>query len=136
MTREKFRVSSFGFRVHHSQLATRNSKRSCRGQALLEHAIVLTTLLAAVFAMSAYAKRGLQARYRTLVDGAVKAIRAPTQYEPYYASASSTATQDSTTTATYAPGGTVTVNGSVSRTSDPGGQERVGVELQADDAWQ
>ena len=106
------------------------------GQSLLEHAIVLTTLLAAVFAMSAYAKRGLQARYRTLVDGAVQSIGAPTQYEPYYASASSTSTRDSTGTFTYAPGGTVTSGGRLTSVTDPGARQRVGVELYADDAWQ
>ena len=77
-----------GAPTHHSL-----THYSRRGQSLLEHAIVLTTLLAAVLVMQAYMKRGLQARYRTLVDGAVQAIGAKTQYEPYYTSASSTSTR-------------------------------------------
>ena len=142
MTHElgKFRVSSFEFRVSsrvNPKPETRNPKRSSRrGQALVEHAIVLVSLFAAVIAMSTYARRGMQARYRTLVDGAVTAIGAPTQYEPYYASASSTSTQDSTGTFTYAPGGAVTFIGQETSVIDPGAKQRVGVELHADDAWQ
>ena len=105
------------------------------GQSLAEYAILLGVVVVALITMQAYARRGLQARYRTVVDGAMKAIRAPTQYEPYYASAASTDRQDQSVLLDYQPGGAVTRMEREQRIGE-GGVERVGASLTADDAWQ
>ena len=136
-----FRVPSFGFRVVNSRLATRNSKHATgdmpvfRGQSTIEYAVGITVALAALLGMQAYTKRGLQARLKTVVDGATTAIGAPTQYEPYYAGAASVVTEDSRETFTYAPGGTITTTQHSDSSTDPGAQQSVGVDLKADDGW-
>lgn len=107
-----------------------------RGQSAIEYAVGITVALAALLTMQTYVKRGLQARLRTVVDGATTAIGAPTQYEPYYASATSVVTADSHTTFTYAPGGTITATGQETSSLDPGAKQSVGVDLRADDVWQ
>ena len=106
-----------------------------RGQSLVEHAILLGVVLAALITMQTYAKRGLQARYRSVSDAATKAIGAPTQYEPYYASSASTDQQTHGTVLNHHPGGGVTRVEQDQKISE-GGVERVGISLSADDAWQ
>lgn len=56
-----------------------------KAQSLGEMAILVSLVTAAVFGMQAYVKRGLQARYKTVVD-AVGDVYGLHQYEPYYAS--------------------------------------------------
>ena len=64
----KFRVSGFGFRVGHSTLATRNSQRSVGGQAIVEYAILIGVITAAIVGMQTYAKRGIQATVKLAAD--------------------------------------------------------------------
>ena len=137
MTHERgtFRVSGFGFRVH-SKLATRNSKRLCDGQSTIEYAVVVGLLSGALLTIGAYVQRGMQARYRTMVDGAVTAAGAPTQYEPYYASAQGVTTQDNRVTLAYAPGGQIVKTEDGRAIGAPGNVRISGASLNADDAWQ
>ncbi|MDP3042658.1 MAG: hypothetical protein Q8N62_08080 [Candidatus Omnitrophota bacterium] len=51
---------------------------------MAEYSICLALVLAAVLGMQLYVKRGLQGRYRELVDHAAKQAASPKQYEPYY----------------------------------------------------
>ena len=94
-------------------------------------------MIAALATIQAYAKRGLQARYRTVVDGSLAHVGALNQYEPYYARAASTVTQDDTTTLTYAPGGAVTrtVAGTTQVDVARENTQDVGVQLDQDNAW-
>ena len=63
--RERFRVSSFEFRVN-PQPATRNPKRSCRGQGTLEYILVLAAVIVAVIVAANAAVR--PAVNKALVD--------------------------------------------------------------------
>ncbi|MBU4251670.1 MAG: hypothetical protein KKC39_01980 [Candidatus Omnitrophica bacterium] len=51
---------------------------------MAEYSICLALVLAALLGMQLYVKRGLQGRYRELVDHAAKQAASPKQYEPYY----------------------------------------------------
>ncbi|MBI2495487.1 MAG: hypothetical protein HYY90_05020 [Candidatus Omnitrophica bacterium] len=115
---------------------SRGAGSGCEGQHLAEYAVVIGLVVAALMAMQLYVKRGLQARYRTLADGAMRTIDAPSQYEPYYASSSSTTSQETSLISSYSPGGSMTRNEWSSTTTDPQAQQIVGVELSADDAWE
>jgi len=62
-----------------------------RAQSVAEYSVCLALVLAALLGMQIYVKRGLQGRYKELVDHAVNraasAAQLPTspkQYEPYY----------------------------------------------------
>ena len=63
-----------------------------RAQSVAEYSVCLALVLAALLGMQLYAKRGLQGRYKELVDHAVKqassaaelTTTSPKQYEPYY----------------------------------------------------
>lgn len=66
----------------------------------------MALVIAAMIGMQAYLKRGLQARYKAIVDAAGDAVTytgkdmaltALRQYEPYYASSVFTSTADSDT---------------------------------------
>lgn len=115
--------------------ARREEGWGCDGQGTLEYVLVIIVLWTAVLVMQTYVKRGLQARYRTVVDGAVSSVGAPTQYEPYYPSATTVTTQDAQATSSYVPGGTVTTTWQGSRVTDANATQEVGVDLQADDDW-
>jgi hypothetical protein len=107
------------------------------GQAVVEYALLVGLVIAALTTIQVYAKRGLQARYRTTVDGALQHVGALNQYEPYYADSASTVTQDDVTTLTYAPGGAVTrtiASGVEVDSTTPSTQE-VGVRLDQDNGW-
>ena len=70
--------------------------------------MVIGIVVVVMLGIQVYVKRGLQARFKTTMDGAVTAIGAPTQYEPYYASSKYERTADSEVTLTYAPRGAIT----------------------------
>jgi len=62
-----------------------------RAQSVAEYSVCLALVLAAVLGMQIYVKRGLQGRYKELVDHAAKQAASaaglatsPKQYEPYY----------------------------------------------------
>ena len=106
-----------------------------RGQSIAEYAILVGLVLTAMVTIQTYAKRGLQARYRSVINGTMKAIAAPTQYEPYYASSTSTERQSHGEIVSYRPGGSMTRAEQDRRVTEEGA-EHVGVILSADDAWQ
>jgi len=102
----------------------------------LEYALLVGLIVAALVGVEVYARRGLQARIRTAVDGAVQAIGARRQYEPYYTQTDSTVRQDSQVTITYAPGGAIIRREIGDTVVEPGGTQVVGADLNADDdAW-
>ena len=112
------------------------SSASSRGQCVLEYALLVGLIVAALVGVEVYARRGLQARIRTAVDGAVQAIGARRQYEPYYTQTDSTVRQDSQVTITYAPGGAIIRREIGDTVVEPGGTQVVGADLNADDdAW-
>ncbi len=51
---------------------------------MAEYSVCLALVLAALLGMQLYVKRGLQWRYKELVDHAAKQAASPKQYEPYY----------------------------------------------------
>jgi DNA polymerase/3'-5' exonuclease PolX len=55
-----------------------------KAQSLTEYTICLTIVLIAFFGMQFYVKRGLQARYKDVVDDVTKIASAQKQYEPHY----------------------------------------------------
>ena len=112
-----------------------DSSRRAAGQSSVEYALVIALVIAAIVAMEAYVRRGIQAREKTLVDGSTAALGARPQYEPYYASADTAVTQESEVTTTYAPGGRIARNNRSETKVDAGGRQTVGTDLQADDNW-
>ena len=110
-----------------------------RAQSSVEYVIAIGAVLGALFLIQTYVRRALQARYQTMVDGAVLAIANRDQYEPYYPSGNSTVTQQGEVVATYRPGGIVGLsvdqNAPVSTIEDAGSWEKVGVDLKDDDDW-
>ena len=105
----------------------------------MEYALAVAALVGALFLVQTYVRRGLQARYKTIVDGAVEAVNTANQYEPYYPSSSSTVTTDTERKSTYTAGGTVTVSVDdavpESEVVDAGARQDVGFDLKADDDW-
>jgi hypothetical protein len=77
--------------------------RLSRAQSVAEYGIGVGVIIIAVVAMQAYVKRGLQGRYRDVVDTvAAKVVTANVsqrQYEPYYSN--STAQVKTNTSADY-----------------------------------
>ncbi|MDD5552547.1 MAG: hypothetical protein PHE18_01590 [Candidatus Omnitrophica bacterium] len=61
-----------------------------RGQSINEYSLCLAIILIAFLGVNIYVKRGLQGRYRDMVDETTNAISAQTQYEPYYAKTTTT----------------------------------------------
>ena len=111
-----------------------------RAQSSIEYVIAVGAVLAALFLIQTYVKRGLQARYKTVVDGAVMAVtNNRDQYEPYYPSGNSTVTHQGEIVATYRPGGimgtSVDQNAPVSTIEEAGSWDNVGVNLNDDDDW-
>ena len=112
-----------------------------KGQSLGELAILLAVIIAAIIGMQAYLKRGLQARYKAVVDAAADAfthtgqdgvITALRQYEPYYASSVFTSTADSDTNFIQSARQITAV---VNDTSTRSGQQGVGHDFGGDDGW-
>ncbi|MFA5356894.1 MAG: hypothetical protein WC301_05790 [Candidatus Omnitrophota bacterium] len=56
-----------------------------KAQSVSEYSIFLSIILVALVVMNIYVKRGLQGRYKDMVDMATASSSAQGQYEPYYA---------------------------------------------------
>lgn len=102
---------------------------------------MLALIAAAIIGMQAYLKRGLQARYKSIVDAAADAfthtgedgaITALRQYEPYYGSSVSTSTARQDTNFIQAAHQITAV---VNDTSTRSGQQSVGHNFGEDDGW-
>jgi|SRR3989338_7906222 len=102
-----------------------------QAQTLTEMALVFTLITGALIGMQVYLKRGLQARYKAIVDasGDVFGLH---QYEPYYASSNFTVTQDQDLENTQANGTTAT---GISDTVSRQGRQKVGHNETMDDSW-
>ena len=73
-----------------------------KAQSLAEYAILVFLVIAAVVGMQVYLKRGLQARFKTFVDGAGNYVGLR-QYEPYYIDSNITTQQLQKTKITHKP---------------------------------
>ena len=128
-----------------SELRTPNSEfsqgfSSRRAQSRVEYVLAIAALVGGLFLIQTYVRLGLQARYKTIVDGAVESVNpSANQYEPYYPSASSTVTTDTERKSTYTAGGTVTVKvddaAPETEIVDAGARQDIGFDLKADDDW-
>jgi len=120
-----------------------------KAQSLAEYAVLVALIVAALAGINVYLKRGLQARYKTLVDGATtftKVIPATEttpeeviivgvkQYEPYYAQSEQTIDRQQATAYTYQTKGALQrgINSTVAVTD---ATETTGLNTGADDAW-
>lgn len=107
----------------------------CRaGQATVEHGLFLGIVIGALIALQVFVTRGLNARYKSLVDGTTTALGSSGQYEPYYANSESTVANYSAVTTEYKPGGEV-VRRDRSRQMTESGWQRSQQDLKADDGW-
>lgn len=102
---------------------------------------MLVLIAAAIIGMRAYFKRGLQARYKSIVDAAADAfthtgedgaITALRQYEPYYGFSVSTATARQDTNFIQAAHQITAV---VNDTSTAVRQQTIGHKFGGDDGW-
>lgn len=102
---------------------------------------MLALIAAAIIGMQAYLKRGLQARYKSIVDAAADAfthtgedgaITALRQYEPYYGSSVSTSTARQDTNFIQAAHQITAV---VNDASTAARQQSVGHNFGGDDGW-
>lgn len=108
-----------------------------RGQIVTEYAIVVGLLAAATFVgIATYVRRGLQARYRTVVDGAANALVAPTQYEPYYLPDSTSVERSSESRTVGYHAGVTSVSLNDSQTVTEEATSRSADDLAADNDWQ
>lgn len=80
------------------------------GQSIGEYAVCLAVILAALLAMQVYVKRGLEGRYKGVVDYATKQAYPLTQYEPGYVQDKYTVSQDKKLTESAPGGGNITRN--------------------------
>ncbi|GIW78166.1 MAG: hypothetical protein KatS3mg104_3229 [Phycisphaerae bacterium] len=87
-----------------------------RGQSIVEYAVVLVVFLAALLSMQIYIKRGIQGRWRDVVDGIGE------QYDPAFTNATKTTTLSGTMTTDVwtedAEGGFWTMRQDVSNTTE------------------
>lgn len=90
--------------------------RAKKGQSTLEYVIMIAVIAAALVAMQAYIKRGVQGKLRSSTDEIGE------QYSPGYTTGSYTTTTGSTSTEVVAPGGATTTG--ITR----GSQNRTGSE--------
>ena len=108
---------------------------SARGQSTTEYALLVGLLLVgALVGIRTYVTRGLQARYRSAVDGATTAIHAPTQYEPYYSSSTSVERTSGHTLLSYNAGKT-TYSTQDTQAVVESGSSKSESDLSADDDW-
>jgi hypothetical protein len=105
----------------------------------VEYALTISAIVGALFLISTYVKRALQARYAAVVDAAATSTKGPRQYEPYHPSSKAMVTRELETKTEYRPGGEVETSIPVdfpqSVVVDPGAWEQVGVNLRDDDDW-
>ncbi len=105
-----------------------------RGQSTIEHALFLGAVMAGLLTIQTVVQRGLNARYRTMVDGAVTVAGGSGQYEPYYAKSQSKVLQSHTVSTTYVPGGEVR-RSTRDRNIVESGEQTGETNLDADNAW-
>lgn len=109
---------------------------TCRkAQSLVECAIVFGVVTVTAAGIGLYVKRGLQARYKTVVDAAATVGGTRNQYEPYYTTSQAITTQDSLVKKRYQPGGQVLTKDSSTSVTDPGASQTVGIDVTADNQW-
>jgi hypothetical protein len=89
-------------------------------------------IIASLLVMQVYVKRGLQGRYKSLVDttGELTGLR---QYEPYYVDSNMTSAQNQSTTYTYKDR---VLARDIDSTVESSGEVITGVDLSADDEWE
>jgi len=110
-----------------------NLNKAHRAQTLAEYAVLLTIIITAVAGIQVYVKRGLQARYKKVVDcaGQTTGIQ---QYEPYYAQSKQAVEQEQKTTYTYKPKGELSRDiATTIKTEDA--TVTTGLDVGADDDW-
>ncbi len=112
-----------------------------KAQTLAEYSILAVIIIAAVVGMQLYVKRGLQAKYKNVVDVTGNCVSNiantaySSQYEPYYVSSGETVTYNSTIDYNYdAAAGSLTrvVNEATVRNA---ATVNYGFDLSADDDW-
>ena len=115
---------------------------SRHGQHAIEYAILVTlVVLGMLFTMGTYVRRSLQARYRSVVDGSVQALKTGNQYEPYYGYTHSITSSNAAVTGSYAAGSSrIDVHDVSTQESDvvngvPVPVGRTLTNLTADDLW-
>ena len=107
-------------------------KRS-KAQSLAEYAILISMVVVALAGINVYLKRGLQAKYKNVVDLAGESVGIQ-QYEPYYAKTEQTIQQEHNTTYVYQPKGQLSrgIDSTLTRKDANITQEW---DLRADDDW-
>ena len=119
-----------------------------RGQSTIEYSVLIATVVVAFAGASTGVRRAIQARYHSAVDTSVRALKGPTQYEPYTNStAPADTTEEDTREVAYRQDGKMTTKEDSKRTTvaapGPNGQKppagivqkTAGFNLKADDAW-
>lgn len=79
-----------------------------KAQSLTEYSVCLAVVLVALITMNLYVKRGLQGRYKDLVDYTVDKVSDIRQYEPYYVDSEHTTITNTTTGEIMSNGGSFT----------------------------
>ena len=107
--------------------------KSNKAQSFAEYSILAVLVLTAITGIQLYVKRGLQAKYKNVVDCAGD-MSGTKQYEPYYVQSEEVIKQDFVTEHTYEP------KGVVKRTIDEEMLREDAVttdifDLEADDDW-
>ena len=103
-----------------------------KAQTLAEYALLITIIVAAIAGMQIYLKRGLQAKYKSFVDGAGQ-MAGIKQYEPYYVQSEQTIEQEQKTAYTYKPEGKLTRGIDSTITTDA--TTTIKLDIGADDEW-
>ena len=103
-----------------------------KAQTLAEYALLITIIVAAIAGMQIYVKRGLQAKYKSFVDGTGNMVGIK-QYEPYYNQSEEIIDLEYVTTYTYKQEGRLTreTDHAVTR----GVTVTEGFDIGADDEW-
>ena len=109
-----------------------------KAQSLGEMAVLLALTVAVIVGMQVYIKRGLQARYKAIVDASGDAFSytgtaGKRQYEPYYNSSVFTATANSDINYSQAAGAiTADITGD---TTERKGWQKTGHDFDAENNW-
>jgi Flp pilus assembly pilin Flp len=103
-----------------------------QAQTLSEYALLIAIISAAIFGMQVYVKRGLQARYKTVVDVTGESVGIK-QYEPYYVQSDQTIERELNTAYTYRQKGKL--ERGVESTMTGNATIITGLDISADDDW-
>jgi hypothetical protein len=109
------------------------------GQSTAEYAILIGVVIAVAVGMQLYVKRGLQSKFKGVVDqlnfDTSPAGKAVLQYEPYYTAAGSFDNiSNNTQKDAMTKGGKIAITG-INDTTTRTGSAAQGVNLTDDDAW-